>query len=291
MLNKDHAGFHPQRWSEAVHQLSAGQTDYVLVTLMGTAGSVPRAAGTKMVVTADSIYDTVGGGHLEFLIIETARDMLSGQGDAQRLEHFPLGASLGQCCGGSVSVLFERMTHDALAIDVYGAGHVANQLIPLLGQLPVTVRWIDSRAELFPAQLPQNVTVVIDDEPEQQVRHALPGTAFIVLTHNHQLDFALTEKILKRDDAAFLGVIGSQTKAKRFRLRLQHKQFPAERIEFMTCPVGLPSVTGKLPMEVAVSICGQLIALYQQGAHKRLRQGLPWKTLKTELQAVETNVE
>jgi xanthine dehydrogenase accessory factor len=286
MLNKNTNGFHAQNWTQAVAQLSQHNTDFVLVTLLGSAGSTPRPQGTKMVVTADDIYDTVGGGHLEFKVIAQARALLVSETDSQKIEHFPLGASLGQCCGGSVSVLFEKMVTHVPVVHLHGAGHVAHALVSVLSQLPLQVNWVDSRADLFPEAVPANVTVTVDDAPEETVKHAQAGDLFVVLTHNHQLDFLLTEKILKRNDSAFLGVIGSQTKAERFKLRLQHRGFSDEQVSAMTCPVGLPEVTGKRPMEVAVSIAGQLIAQYQQQLPpKQTREGLQWKSLKQELKS------
>ncbi|MGY8877835.1 MAG: XdhC family protein, partial [Pseudoalteromonas sp.] len=103
-------------------------------------------------------------------------------------------------------------------------------------------------------------------------------------THNHQLDFALTQAIIKRADANWLGVIGSDTKAKRFKQRLAHRDFTAVQIQQMTCPVGLNNISGKLPMEVAISISGQLIGLYQaMQTQEPKRQGLQWRTLKNAL--------
>jgi xanthine dehydrogenase accessory factor len=241
-----------------------------------------------MVVTADDIFDTVGGGHLEFKIIAQARELLAAQSDSQKIEHFPLGASLGQCCGGSVTVLFEKMVTQVPCIHLHGAGHVAHALVSILGQLPVRVHWVDSRADLFPQTVPANVTITVDEAPEETVKLAQPGDLFVVLTHNHQLDFSLTEKIIKRNDAAFLGVIGSQTKAERFKMRLKHRGFADECIHHMTCPVGLDEVTGKRPMEVAVSIAGQLIATYQQQQPpKQTREGLQWTSLKQELKSTK----
>lgn len=288
MLNKDHAGFHAQSWSEAIHQLTQRSTDHVLATILGTAGSTPRNSGSKMVVTADDIYDTVGGGHLEFQIIQRARELLLETGDDQQMAHFPLGAKLGQCCGGSVSVLFERFVCQRPVVQIHGAGHVGLALIHILGQLPMTVQWVDSRADLFPDTLPANVERVVETYPEDAVKDAPAKTLFIILTHNHQLDFSLTETILKRGDASLLGVIGSDTKADRFRMRLQHKGFTEEQIQQMQCPVGLAQVGGKLPMEVAVSIAGQIIATCQSQSETRpQRRGVQWKTLKHELSVSE----
>jgi len=89
----------------------------VLVTVAQVAGSGPREPGAKMLITQDSCFDTIGGGHLELRAIEIAREMLSmpsGQLKAERrLERFPLGPSLGQCCGGVVHLAFERVEAEA----------------------------------------------------------------------------------------------------------------------------------------------------------------------------------
>ncbi|TCS38959.1 xanthine dehydrogenase accessory protein XdhC [Reinekea marinisedimentorum] len=283
MLNKDTAGFHPQSWSEAVHQLTQASENYVLVTILGTAGSTPRANGTKMVITASDIYDTIGGGHLEFKVIEKARQLLTESKAVQQVENFPLAAKLGQCCGGSVAVLFEMMVVQQPTIQVHGAGHVGHALVQILSQLPLRIQWVDSRVDLFPEQVASNVDCIAEPYPEDAVKDAPENSLFIVLTHNHQLDFTLTEKIIARGDAAYLGVIGSDTKAKRFRMRLEHKGYSQAQVDQMTSPVGLAEVGGKLPMEVAVSIAGQVISIYQQGATKQKRAGLSWKQLQNEI--------
>lgn len=292
-LNQSFQGFHQQNWSEAIYQQNKAGNDYVIATVLGTSGSTPRANGSKMVITTADIYDTLGGGHLEFKVIEKARQLLSQGQTGQFIEPFNLGANLGQCCGGATTIMFEVMRSQHLCLDIYGAGHVAQALINVLAQLPIHIRWIDSRAEVFPSYVPANVEKIVDEEPVAQVSQARSSSAYLILTHNHQLDFALTEAILKRDDSLWLGVIGSVTKAKRFRHRLQHREFCSQQIEHMTCPVGLSNVSGKLPMEVAVSIAGQLIDLYQnreqkgehknqqkkQKAVKRNQQGLQWAEL------------
>jgi len=251
------------RWAEQVAALQRQGCAFVMVTIIGTRGSTPREAGSKMVVTAEQTYDTIGGGHLEFKAIARARELLLGEQDSQTLEQYPLGASLGQCCGGHVSVLFEHFAASAKPLLVFGAGHVAKALIPILSELPVRVKWVDSRSEQFPEYIPSQVEKCLTDDPVGEVTRAIPGSYMLVLTHNHQLDYELTETALRRGDMGFIGVIGSDTKARRFRQRLAHRQFSEADIAKMTCPVGLADVPGKRPMEVAVSIAGQMIALYQ----------------------------
>ncbi|MGO2012949.1 xanthine dehydrogenase accessory protein XdhC [Pseudoalteromonas sp.] len=283
-LNQSFQGFHTQNWAQAIAQHEQSGINYVIATVLGTVGSTPRASGAKMVISGEHIYDTLGGGHLEFKVIEKARELLAIGEPSQAIEKFNLGANLGQCCGGAATVMLECMQCERFTLDIYGAGHVAQALIGILAQLPMRIRWIDSRADVFPQHIPNNVIKIIDEEPTEQVKTAPKNTCYLILTHNHQLDFELTQAIIKRGDAHWLGVIGSDTKAKRFEQRLAHRNFTSEQISKMVCPVGLKNVTGKLPMEVAISISGQLINLYQaQQSQSPKRQGLQWRALKNAL--------
>ena len=87
------------------------------------------------------------------------------------------------------------------------------------------------------------------------VDEAPPGALYLVMTHSHALDLEIVERVLKRKDVAFLGLIGSETKAAKFRLRLQQRGVSAEGL---VCPVGLFKA-GKHPAEVAVSAVAQLL--------------------------------
>lgn len=272
-----------KRWGDSVAELQRTGEAYVLVTVLGTRGSTPRESGSKMVVTPEYSCDTIGGGHLEFKAMARARELLQGEQDVQTLEQYPLGATLGQCCGGHVSVLFEYFAPRGQQVWVFGAGHVAKALIPLLAELPLRVVWVDNRAAEFPDVIPSNVVKRCTDDPVGEVQAAQAGSYMLVLTHNHQLDYALTEAALTHEQIGFLGVIGSDTKARRFRQRLGFRQFSEEVIARMTCPVGLAQVTGKRPMEVAISIAGQLIERYQaEQPDKPTCTGIDWRTLTEE---------
>jgi len=249
-------------WISALADLQQQGQPCVLVTIIEELGSTPRNAGSKMVVTADRIYETVGGGHLEFKAMELAREMLTNRTQDTRLERFSLGASLGQCCGGATVLLFEPMGQPQAQIAVFGAGHVGRALVPLLASLPCKVRWIDSRENEFPEHISQGATKVVNDEVVDEVENMPPGSYFIVMTHNHQLDLELTAAILKRNDFAYYGLIGSQTKRVKFEHRLRDRGFSAEVMQKMRCPMGIAEVKGKLPIEIAVSIAGEVIATY-----------------------------
>lgn len=297
------------RWYDAIARCQHRSESYVIATVMGSAGSVPRDPGSKMVITAQDQFDTLGGGQLEFQLIQKARAWLAetagkvstqpgktGPLALQKMEKIPLAAKAGQCCGGSVSVLLEMFVLDTAPLVVFGAGHVAKALMNILGGLEQRVIWVDNRLEQFPAMddLADNIDCRCLADPVSIIAELPAGSELVILTHNHQLDFDVLQAALNRDDFAFVGCIGSATKTERFTLRLQHAGFDAEQLAQLTMPIGLAEVGGKLPMEVAVSIAAQLLArktalvsarkTAQASAgidtDKSRRKGLSWKQLQ-----------
>tara|TARA_Y100000588_G_scaffold134267_1_gene147601 strand:+ start:276 stop:1160 length:885 start_codon:yes stop_codon:yes gene_type:complete len=253
-----------RRWFEAIHCCEQTAEGYALVTVLTTAGSTPREQGTKMVVTADRQFDTIGGGHLEFKAIELARqalaDSVNQRHNQQAIHSFPLASKLGQCCGGAVKLLIETHVSHRQVLALFGAGHVAQALVPILAQLPLSVRWIDNRESLTPTEpLPANVDYLCDDEPVGEIPLLPAGSWVVIMTHDHQLDFELAEKALKHPDLPYVGMIGSQTKAKRFVHRLQSKGISDGQLSRFVTPIGLSDIPGKLPVEVAVSVSAQII--------------------------------
>jgi len=249
-------------WITRLHALRQRGEPCVVATLVDQQGSTPRDAGSKMLITAGDQFYTLGGGNLEFQVTAIAREMLQQGAKTSRLERFSLGARLGQCCGGMASVLLEPLGQPQPHVVVYGAGHVGRALVNILSTLPCRITWVDARASEFPVHVDPQITCVVDDEPEGTVAQMPAGSYFMVLTHDHQLDFALSEKILKRGDFRYFGLIGSETKRKRFDYRLSGKGISGEQLMRMRCPVGLPDVRGKLPAEIAVAIAGEFIAAY-----------------------------
>ncbi|WP_416425912.1 xanthine dehydrogenase accessory protein XdhC [Pseudomonas sp. App30] len=249
-------------WISALAELQQQGEPCVLVTIIEEQGSTPRNAGSKMVVSATQLYDTIGGGHLEYKAMHIAREMLANGRQGTHLERFSLGASLGQCCGGVTVLLFEPMGQVQARIAVFGAGHVGRALVPLLAALPCRVTWIDSREQEFPAHLPEGVRKIVNEEPVDEVDNLPPGSYCIVMTHNHQLDLELTAAILKRNDFTWFGLIGSKTKRVKFEHRLRDRGFDPQVVQRMRCPMGLADVKGKLPIEIAVSVAAEIIATY-----------------------------
>lgn len=253
----------PKTWFDALHQSQQQGKSYVLVTLLATAGSTPRNGGTKMLVCDDSAFDSIGGGHLEYEVIKQARSLLSKNTITQKVEHYPLSSKLGQCCGGATNVLFEVFTEHTQHIAIYGAGHVSKALVPILAQLPLQISWIDNRQEILDeiAQQiqPSNVTLLATENPADTIISLPKGSWAIIMTHNHQLDFEIVMAALRREDMGFVGMIGSNTKARRFKTRLAHRNFQSQDIQRLISPVGVLDIPGKRPIEVAVSMAAQLI--------------------------------
>lgn len=250
-------------WIHELAQLEKNSEPCVMVTVLEDRGSVPRDAGTKMLVTRDRLIATIGGGHLEHVATKMAREMLIAGERSLKVERFNLGARLGQCCGGMATLSFEPIGTAQKHLVVFGAGHVAKALLHIVSTLPFRVTWIDERDDVFPEELPRNVTKLVTDDPVAEVRDLPPNSYYLVMTHNHQLDFDLARAIIDRDDSVYFGMIGSLTKRKKFDMRLAQRGYSDAQINTMICPIGVSMVNGKHPAEIAVSVAGELIAHYQ----------------------------
>ena len=308
----------PKRWYEGLADCQQQGRAHVLATIIAVNGSAPRELQAKMVITTDSICDTLGGGGLEHDVTLTARRLLSSdkvagnkaaidavainvatgtqqvRRDSVFTKHYPLGAKLAQCCGGSVTVMFECFyLTPPLSLLVFGAGHVAQALMTILSELACQVEWVDNREEMFqhyfidsknetltseqsPASIaypvPAHIRPHITDEPIDFVSSHGQNRYVLVMTHDHSLDFDLVQASLKANQtlpasskAAYIGCIGSATKAKRFKNRLTQRGFDEAAVAQLTMPIGL-EIGGKEPMTVAVSIAAQVLQHY----HKRI---------------------
>jgi xanthine dehydrogenase accessory factor len=236
-----------------------------VVEVLGAKGSVPREDGTRMLVTAESFVGTIGGGHLELQAIALARSGFVGD------KAYALGPSLGQCCGGALTLRFSPLAAvqdwpppaPRFALQLYGAGHVGRAIVKLLADIDCAVTWVDEREAEFPGEpSPPHIERRCVDAVEAEVATAAPGAAFLILTHRHDLDLAITREALKRGDFAFCGLIGSATKRARFEHRLQSEGLDTRRL---VCPIGLPGITGKEPAVIAVAVVAQLLGMDKCG--------------------------
>lgn len=271
-------------WSNAIQHCQQRGDAYVIATIINTQGSTPRDGGSKMVITASTTYDTIGGGQLEFLLVQQARELLAQNKTCQILKPIPLAAEAAQCCGGNVTVMLESFAACSWQIALFGAGHVCQSLVTILAGLPCQVRVIDNRPELMTNSLPANCRYEFHADPTAAIAQLSDAAWIVIFTHDHSLDFALCQTLLRDQRHAFAGMIGSETKALRFRKRLADAGFAGEAIDKIQSPIGLPEVKGKLPMEVAVSIAAQLQSRYYQQVPASAARSSSWREIKTLLQ-------
>lgn len=244
----------------------------MLVKVQHTEGSAPREAGAWMLVAACSVEGTIGGGQLEFQAIAQARLLLAGAG-GQAVQRHALGPSLGQCCGGVVHLHFQLLEAGEIALPraprapvaLFGGGHVGRALVHVLGELPFEVLWIDSRDEIFPAQVPANVRCEHSDPVQAAVADLPAQCRVLIMSFSHAEDLDVVAACLKRQrehaDLSFIGLIGSKSKWAAFRHRLEARGFTAGELAQVTCPIGVPGVAGKQPEVIAVAVAAQLLQL------------------------------
>ncbi len=247
----------------------------VLVRVEATEGSAPRKAGTWMAVWADALTGTIGGGQLEFQATGEARAWLAGGPAIGEVRRYPLGPSLGQCCGGVVHLSYRRVSaEDARQLQtellarlepvaLFGGGHVGAALARLLAGLPFAVRWIDSRDGVFPQALPAQIETEHSEPVQQAVAQLAPGSRVLIMSFSHAEDLdiviACLKRLRERDDLPYIGLIGSKTKWATFRHRLEARGFGAEELARVTSPIGIPGIKGKEPEVIAVAVAAQLL--------------------------------
>jgi xanthine dehydrogenase accessory factor len=235
---------------------------FVLVTLVEALGSTPQDAAAKMLVTAKGLHSgTVGGGKVEAAALKLASEVLANGGGKPRFVSWTLKGDVGMTCGGSVKFYFEpHLGPGTWNIAVFGAGHVAQALIPVLLPLPCRVTVVDSRVEWL-GRLPRspNLTVIHAASPEDVVPTLPDKTFLLAMTMGHATDRPVLRRALMERAFPYIGAIGSDAKAAILRGELIAEGVPPERASAFHCPVGLDLGTNH-PHEIAISIAAQLIS-------------------------------
>jgi xanthine dehydrogenase accessory factor len=178
---------------------------------------------------------------------------------------------------GTKNVLLERLNPASAELWLYGAGHVGQALVRALSELPLRITWIDSRAELLPERLPPNIRTVRSSEPAQEAQAAPLSAWHLVMTHDHALDYEICRSLLRRNEMAWVGLIGSASKGAKFRLRLQRDGVPPAAIDRLVCPIGVEGVEGKAPSVIAISVAAQLLQAMsaRQSVHRQAEVTFP----------------
>lgn len=263
-------------WVAAVARLRARRESGVLVTVATVRGHAPRDAGAKLVVGRTETWGSIGGGNVEAVAIDRAREMTSASKREPELIDFALNDKVTnrhgvQCCGGTVSVLLEPLPV-ARAVAIFGVGHVGLELARILARQDLDLHLIDSRADIL---TPKRLDVLADAVAQVHVHHTPllpeevlaqlpPGTHVLIMTHDHAEDAALCDAALRTAGLGSVGLIGSDAKWARFRKRLAteggHDEAAIGRIR---TPIGLADITGKEPATIAVSVAADLLRTFE----------------------------
>jgi xanthine dehydrogenase accessory factor len=254
---------------------NAGEHGYVLIRVVEAKGSTPRDDDAWMLVSKTTTFSTIGGGRLELEAIDRAREILAGA-HAEPMA-LPLGPAIGQCCGGHVTLSFESIppvcldeieamvqAEDTADPDVwlFGGGHVGRALTNALLLLPVRVHVAETRQselDLTPLGAARHLSAL----PESLVTDIAPGSAVIVLTHDHALDFLIVSAALARDDLAQVGMIGSDTKRATFEHQFIREGGDKARLSKLVCPIGR-KIADKRPEVIAATVAADIIAALAQ---------------------------
>ena len=243
----------------------------IQASIVRTIGSSPRNSDTEMFISETDTLGTIGGGQLEYLVINHSKKMIA-ENIKKDILKISLGPEIGQCCGGKVEVsLLEMYEKDkCLALNrfdkkdknlphvyVMGAGHVGRALALQLQHLPVRCVLIDSRVDEL-AKCSADVETRLSAIPEEDIKSAPRGSAYVILTHDHALDFILCGAALDRHDAKYVGMIGSKTKRVKFKKWYQ-VNYDNNLIRDFTCPIGNLKNQDKRPSIIASFVAAEVI--------------------------------
>lgn len=267
----------------------AAHPNAALVEVSSAKGSTPREKGAWMLVAPRRIFGTIGGGQLEYMAIDKARQMLRTPTFRKMgtvLLDIPLGPEIGQCCGGRVGlsvrmvdrVLIRDLMTTAEAQDaaqpnvyIFGGGHVGRALAASMRLLPLRPIVVETRAPEL-KDLPDGVEARLTPVPEEVVREAPDGSAFLILTHDHALDFLIVCEALRRDDAAYVGMIGSKSKKATFKSWYMKNADGTEKaFSRLVSPIGGDGLRDKRPAVIAALAAAEVMTAVAVHAAKVVR--------------------
>ena len=264
----------PVEAREALARFLLAPEPVVAVTVARVEGSAPREEGATMLVSPTRLFGTIGGGFAEFDAIDHARSLLREK-KARSEKLTILGPDSGQCCGGRLTLSFEEVTEERALfllqqadeaakalplVALFGAGHVGRALCRALQPLPFRLMMVETRADEL-SDLPPGVERRLTAMPEMLIADLPPGSCVIILTHDHALDFLIGSEALKRDDLAYIGMIGSATKRASFAGHFRREGADPAALERLTLPIGGTAVKDKRPAVIAAMVAAELLRL------------------------------
>jgi xanthine dehydrogenase accessory factor len=237
--------------------LSSGR-NAALATVVDASSGTPGKQGFKLVLAGDGeLFGTVGGGALENRVIGEAREVLDSR--RSRILHLDL-SELKMECGGSVDLVIEYLT-GVLPFLLFGGGHVARALCPILQALDFGITVFDPRPDTSAYFDALNVPVVSVGYEEIQQHQELIGKAeyCVIATHGHQHDFHVLKQLIELESGLrYIGLIGSSRKVKVTLSRLEQDGLAIPSAVYS--PIGL-KIGARTASEIAVSIAAEVVAI------------------------------
>ena len=260
---------------QEIDKIEKIKTNIVLIKIIDTKGSVPRNQNVCMVISNNNQFGTIGGGELEYRATKESLKLLKNMNAIEKILDFPLGPSLGQCCGGFIKIYLKKYINGMELLDnhnlkndilnknnnlyIFGAGHVSAALMNKLDGIDFNVFVIDSREEYLSKIKLEYINTILAKNPEIIIKNAPSNAYYLIMTHSHQIDLSICSSILDNDNSSFIGLIGSETKKIKFYKRLQELGYNKKIVEKIACPIGNKRIAGKEPDVIAISIIARLL--------------------------------
>tara|TARA_R110001583_G_scaffold123082_1_gene274389 strand:+ start:11233 stop:11994 length:762 start_codon:yes stop_codon:yes gene_type:complete len=247
-------------WIELLQEFKSKKEPIALVTVTKVLGSAPCKVASKMIVTRQKeIFGTVGGGKLEFQVIDEAIVAIN----ENKIQEFSytLGPEFEQCCGGKVELIIEPMNQTP-ELYLFGAGHIGVELCEVLKDTPFNITLLDIRENWESTiKIDKSITYnSVDFDLYKQTINWGPNCYVVIMTHDHKLDFEITALAL-HSKTKYIGLIGSKTKKNKFNNMLRNELNFSDGISPVHCPIGL-DIGGNTPKEIAISVAAELLKDY-----------------------------
>lgn len=247
-------------WIEILSEFKKEKQPIAFVTITKVLGSAPCRVGSKMIVTQQKeIFGTIGGGKLEFQVIDEAVEAI--QKNKLKEFSFTLGPEFEQCCGGKVELIIEPMNKTP-ELYLFGAGHIGIEICNILNDTPFNITLLDTRENWRATiEIDKSITYSdIDFDLYKQYVNWGENCYVVILTHDHKLDFEITALAL-HSQTKYIGLIGSKTKKNKFNNMLRNEFNFEAGISPVHCPVGL-DLGGNTPKEIAISVAAELLKFH-----------------------------
>lgn len=241
-------------WIEKTAQLCRNNTPAVVVSSLPHNENVANTvSNNKLIVTESAQFGTLGND------LTDRRAFILAQEFLQIAASSPASRTNTVTTHIKDELFFDMISQSRFRLKLFGAGHIAQAIVSILQDADCEITWIDNRDNIFPKNIPFNVTTVETDTPECEIDSLSAGCYILIMTHCHQLDLRLCHQVLKQHDFAFCGLIGSTSKRHRFKKKLLARGVAERAISRLTCPIGIDNINGKLPQQIAISVAAQLL--------------------------------